>query len=541
MASPITNEHREGKAVSQPVVRTEPLGGSHLSQSARTGQLPQWYRPIPRGSDEWRGHARDVAQSASATWFRDLEQAIEPTGAAAARLSRVANGDGVVVTTGQQPGLFGGPLMTLVKAITARALADALEETLGLPVAPLFWAATDDADFHEAAVVSVALDGGARELRLEARSPAGTPMARIPIDHDIDHHVAVFREACGSGAHDVFLDDALRAYRDGATLGDAYVAVLRRVLEPLQMAVLDASHPSVARAGASLLRRAANNGDALAGVVRRRNDEISAAGFTPQVEEVPGLSLVFLNRDGTKRRLPLTEAAALRELPSDQFLSATVLLRPVLERALVPTAAYVGGPGEIAYFAQVSAVSDALGVPTPLVVPRWSTTIVEPRVQRTLQRFDLSVEGFIDPHAVEGRVAREHLSPDAARALVDLRSRVASGIASLDAASGGLLANEVIEGLRRSLEHKLARVERRLLAAVKRRETEIMHQLATARGSLYPHGTRQERKLAFIPFLARYGPELVEQLRAAAGVHARSIVSGAPVMATSSAATPASV
>jgi uncharacterized protein YllA (UPF0747 family) len=224
----------------------------------------------------------------------------------------------------------------------------------------------------------------------------------------------------------------------------------------------------------------------------------------------------------------------VREGPHDQFLSSTVLLRPVIERALLPTAAYVGGPGEIAYFAQVSAVSDALGVPTPLVVPRWSTTIVEPRVQRTLARFSLSVDAFADPHAVEGRVARERLSPDAARALADLRSSVASSVGALDAACSGLLEEDVIEGLRRSLEHRFARLERRLLSAVKRRETEIMHQLASARGSLYPHGTRQERKLAFIPFLARYGPALIEQMRAAAGVHARSLLTGASVPAAPS-------
>jgi bacillithiol biosynthesis cysteine-adding enzyme BshC len=527
--------------MSDAIVRTEPLGGSALSQSARTGQLPQWYRPIPRGPDEWTRHARDIAAGVSSTWFTDLEQAIAPTGRAATRLARTVDGRGLVVTTGQQPGLFGGPLMTLVKAITARALADALATTTGVPVAPLFWAATDDADFHEAAAVSVALDGGARELRLEPRAPAGTPMARIPIDHDIDHHTALFREACGSGTHGSYVDDTVDAYHDGATIGDAYVAVLRRVLEPLEIAVLDASHRSVARAAAPLMRRAANNGEALAGVVRRRSDEISAAGFTPQVEEVPGLSLVFLNRDGSKRRLPLLEAATVRELPPDQFLSPTVLLRPVLERALLPTAAYVGGPGEIAYFAQLSALSDALGVPTPLVVPRWSTTIVEPRVQRTLKRFGLSIDAFADPHGVEGRMAREHLSPQAARALDDLRGGIAAGVSSLDTASGGLLPSEVIDGLRRSLEHRMARVERRLLAAVKRRETEIMQQVATARGSLYPHGARQERKLAFVPFLARYGPGLVEQMRAAADVHARSLLSGAPANAAATASVAAPV
>jgi uncharacterized protein YllA (UPF0747 family) len=527
--------------MTEPIVRTESLGGSTLSQSARTGQLPQWYRPLPRGAEQWREYGADVARTVATTWFRDLEGAIAPTGAAASRLARVVNGQGLVVTTGQQPGLFGGPLMTLVKAITARALADALETTLGVPVAPLFWAATDDADFHEAAAVSVALDGGARELRLEARAPAGTPMARIPIDHDIDHHVALFREACGSAAHASYMEDTLRAYHDGATIGDSYVGVLRRILEPLEMGVLDVSHATVAEAAAPLLRRAANNGDALSGVVRRRNDEISDAGFTPQVEEVPGLSLVFLNRDGSKRRLPLLEAAAIRELPPDQFLSATVLLRPVLERALLPTAAYVGGPGEIAYFAQVSAVSDALGVPTPLVVPRWSTTIVEPRVQRTLSRYRISVENFADPHGVETEVARERLSPELASALAGLRSNVDTGVSTLGAASDGLLTSEIIDGLRRSLDHRLARVERRTLAAVKRRETEVMRELATARGSLYPHGTRQERKLAFIPFLARYGPALIEQMQAAARAHAESLLTGAPSIASPPAAAPARV
>jgi bacillithiol biosynthesis cysteine-adding enzyme BshC len=523
--------------MSDAIVRTEPLGGSALSQAARTGQLPQWYRPIPREAEEWVDYGRGVSNSVSPTWFKDLEQAIAPTGRAANRLARVVEGEGLLVTTGQQPGLFGGALMTLVKAISARALADALQAMLGTPVAPLFWAATDDADFLEAATVSVSLDGGARELRLEARAPAGTPMARIPIDHDIDVHAALMREACGSGAHELYLDDTLRAYRVGATLGDAYVDVLRRVLEPLEMAVLDASDPNIARVAAPLMRRAANNGEALAGVVRRRSDEISTAGFTPQVEEVAGLSLVSLNRDGTKRRLPLTEAAAVRELPPDQFLSPTALLRPVLERAILPTAAYVGGPGEIAYFAQVTAVSDALGVPTPLVVPRWSTTIIEPRIQRTLTRFGLSVEAFAEPHAVEGRIARERLSPDAARALVDLRNNVAAGISSLAAANGGLLATDVIEGLRRSLEHRMARLERRLLAAVKRRETEVMHQIATARGSLYPHGTRQERKLAFVPFLARHGPALVDQMLSAAGAHVRELLAGTPTIAVSATAT----
>jgi len=158
--------------VTQPVVRTESLGGSPLSQAARAGRLLDWYPSVPRGADDWRTHADRVTSSVDNRWLDALAPAIAASGSAGERLARSAGGKGAVVTTGQQPGLFGGPLMTLAKAITARALADTLEEMTGMPVAPVFWAATDDADFDEAAVVSISLDDGAHELRLESRAPA---------------------------------------------------------------------------------------------------------------------------------------------------------------------------------------------------------------------------------------------------------------------------------------------------------------------------------------------------------------------------------
>jgi bacillithiol biosynthesis cysteine-adding enzyme BshC len=505
------------------VVRTESLGGSPLSRAARNGELPEWYRAAPADADQWTQYVREVAGSVSADWLDDLRGAIAPSGAALSRLGKSAGGKGVVITTGQQPGLFGGPLMTLVKAISARALADELAAKTGLPVAPLFWSATDDADFDEAAGVLVAMDGGAKELRLERRAPTGTPMARVPIDDEIDAHAAVLRDACGSAPHRSYLEAALSSFRDGATIGDAYTALLRTILEPLEMGVLDASHPDIARRAAPLLRKAAANGEAIASAAHRRIEEIAAAGHKPQVEEVPGLSMVFLNANGTKQRLPIRDAATLAD-SRDAFLSATVLLRPVVERAIVPTAAYVAGPGEFAYFAQVSAVAEQLGVATPFVVPRWSATIVEPRTQRILDELRLTVGDLADPNAADTRVARARLSPAAAEALQSLRNDVQRGIENLGRAGDGLIPTRSLEGLQRTIEHRLERTERRLLAGVKRAEADAMRQLATARGSLFPHGTRQERKLSYIPFLVRYGPPLLEQLLDGAREHARAIV-----------------
>jgi uncharacterized protein YllA (UPF0747 family) len=431
--------------------------------------------------------------------------------------------------------------MSLVKAISARTLADTLQDMLGVPVAPVFWAATDDADFDEAAVVSVALDGGARELCLEPGAPAGTPMARVPIGDDVRALAEYLREACGSAPHAAYLQEALATYQPGVTVGDAYLALLRTILEPLEIAVLDASHPSVAQAGDQLLRRAVSGAQHVADAVRARNAAIEARGFSPQVEEVRGLSLVFLNANGTKRRLAVSDAATLGDLDEHQFLSSTVLLRPVLERAILPTATYVGGPGEYAYFAQVTAVAEALDTPVPMVVPRWSMSLLEPRIARQLERLDVAPESLADPTAVESLIARRRLSPDADAALHALRGAAVNGVDTLRAANDGLVPDAVLEGLQRSIEHRVERAERRFLAGVKRREADVMRQIATVRGALYPHGAPQERKLAYVAFLARYGPQLLDDMVGAARGHARSLVAGTPSLGISSSSAPARV
>jgi bacillithiol biosynthesis cysteine-adding enzyme BshC len=508
-------------------VLTDALGGSVLSKAARAGELPQWFVPVPRSADEWKRHAQAVMESVPTDWFARLEPAIKPTGAAAARLAKSAGGKGLVITTGQQPGLFGGPLMTLVKALSARALADVLQETIGIPVAPVFWAATDDADFEEAARVSLALEGGARELSLEQTSPAGTPMTRVPMGGDVERLSALLRDACGSTPHADYLTRALERYKSGATVGDAYVALLREVLEPFEIAVLDVSHESIGRASADVTARAATRAEAVAAAVKRRGEEIVAAGYTPQVDEVPGLSVVFINEHGAKRRLPQAEAIEWKA-SGDAWLSSTVLLRPVLERALLPTAAYVGGPGEVAYFAQVTAVADALDLPRPLVVPRWSTTIIEPRVQKMLDDLGVNQESIADPHAVEGKLARIRVPAEMDAGLRGLREGLQKELDRLARANDGVVANEVLEGVKRTIEHRLERLERRVVAGVKRRETDLMRAIGTARGALYPHGAKQERKLAWVPFLARYGPSLVDEMLAAARQHARALVGASP-------------
>lgn len=515
--------------MSLPLIVTESLGGSALARRAVGGDVPrEWYIPRPTSATAWRERAAEVRAAAPSDWLARLSLAFGASGVARARLERVARAGGVVVTTGQQPGLFGGAIYTWSKALSALELCDAIERETGIPAAPVFWAATDDADFAEASETWISLPGGAERLVMAGPATDGLPMAEHPLG-DVRELLDRLIAAAGSAVDPGILDALRLSYHPLETVGGAYLTLLRVVLQPLGIAVLDASHPTLLDAERPLLTRALTAGVAVAEALRARDTELRAAGHAPQVADVEGLSLVFGRDDGRKVRIPLRDADAVVARGASERLSPNVLLRPVAERSVLPTVAYVAGPGEIAYFAQVSAVATALGAPVPLVVPRWSCTILEPHVQDLLRARGVTREELASPHAVEGRLAREATPETVRGALAAWRVRVDEGGEALRAAldaEQGLLAPGIVDATRRQMLWRADRLERRLGAALKRRSQAMLHDVGTMRGALYPGGYRQERALNLVPLLARHGMGVVDAMRQAARRHADALVGG---------------
>lgn len=518
------------ETVTQHMLRivARPLGGSPLVRDGHiAAAAAAWYPPKPGTPDAWRMRAADVRATVEPRWLDTLRPAFSASGAAADRLERVAGGRGVVVTTGQQPGLFGGPLYTWWKALTALALADALEAATGVPHAPVFWAATDDSDFAEASQTYVAVRGELMRLALPPRATTGERMIDVPLG-DTEPLIAHLSAGAGAAVYPTALEAVAASYVPTATVGGAYLSLLRRVLEPLGMSVLDASHPAVGTAGTPLLHTALREAGAVEQALAARDEAIRGAGFRPQVPLVRGRSLVFANVNGVRERVAIASAARVAAARLEA-LGPNVLLRPLVERAILPTTAYVAGPGEMAYFAQVSAVADVLGAQAPLVVPRWSGTVVEPHIQRLLDRYDLHLEALRDPHAAEGVVAREGLDPAVRDALGRMRGAATAAMEALgsalrDAGEPSVPA-AVLTGAARDVERRLGRLERRIVAAAKREQTGAMTDLASLRAALVPAGKPQERMLNLFPLLARHGPVLFDAVREAAESHAADLIS----------------
>ena len=524
-------------SVDDVIVRTTQLGGSPLSQAVQRGDVgAEWYAHRPASPAAWRAHAQQVRASLDGLdWLTTLAPALAATGAAAERLAQAA-ARGVVVTTGQQPGLFGGPAYTWSKALSALSLADELSAAIDMPVAPVFWAASDDADWMEAAVTHVATARGLQALSLVGPASQGVAMADVPLG-DLTAARAALTAACGSAAQASVLAAVDAAYVPHATVGAAYVQLLRALLEPLGIAVLDAAHPACRAASDRFLRHALTAAASVSDALSARTQAIEAAGYAPQVDVIDGLSLVFhtglvSSGDGIQRvrvRVPVAEAATVAREAEPGSLGANVLLRPVLERSLLPTLTYLAGPGELAYFAQVSPIASALGASVPVVSPRWAGEVLDGDAYQALDRLGLTDEMLRDPHAAEQHLAQRLLDDgindtlERLRVAIDAQLRTLRG--SVDGA-GAPVSHDVIAGLSRDLTHRIDRFEHRVLGGVKRNETEAMRELAYVRASLRPLGKSPERVLNLLPYLARFGVGLLLRLRDASVLHAQSLVYG---------------
>lgn len=473
----------------------------------------------------------------SAALADGLLEAFVPVDGTIPRRADLATPGTLCVTTGQQPGLFTGAAYTIHKALSARALAALLQARWGRPVVPVFWLAGDDHDHAEATHGAwVTGAGELREVRLPPRPPGAplTPMYREPLPPEIaaaldqlnaDLKGAEFREGAVAWL--------ARHYRVGATVGGAFAGALAELLAPLGIPCFDPTHPAARRAMAPLLLRAAEQGLAIDRALAARHRELVGAGHDPGVTVGDGATLVMLKGRVGRDRLVTTTggfrsrrggeelaAQALAGLAASapERLSPNVLLRPVVEAALLPTVAYVAGPGELRYLALTPPVYEALAVTPQRPVPRWSGLVLEPFVDRTLPRLGLALEELLaDGAGVEGRIARAKFPPQVVEALDALRRGAGAAYATLAA-----LAPEVdptlvrtMQGLRDRALYQADTAEQKLVRAFKRREGDELRQLRRLRATLRPRGEPQERVLTVAPWLARSGPGFMGALAGA--------------------------
>jgi bacillithiol synthase len=450
------------------------------------------------------------------------------TRAAAARLADPVTR---VVITGQQAGLFGGPLFTLLKAVTAMRLAAEMERTHGVPVVPVFWIDAEDHDWAEVSGCTV-LDAELtpRTIRLKDLDGAGErPVARLVLDDAIG--VAI-DELAATLPNTEFRDEVIaglrRAYTPGRGMADAFGCWLETVLGPHGLVVYDSSDPAAKPLARDIFTREIAEPGATAELASRAGQALIAQGYHAQVTPTEGaISLFHLDasRESIKaagdqafigdRTTTLAELAAEASSSPEHF-SPNVILRPLVQDAIFPTICYVAGPNELAYLGQLRAVYAHFGIEMPLMYQRATATLVDSATLRFLGKYGLPLTTLQpqDEKALNDLLDSQ-LPPTVEHALSGVTTLVNE---RMDALAGVVpQIDPTLEGTVRTtlgkMQHELHTLHNKVIQAAKRKDETLRRQFQRAQALTFPAGHPQEREIGFVWFLNRYGSALIQRLR----------------------------
>ncbi|MDT8368345.1 MAG: bacillithiol biosynthesis cysteine-adding enzyme BshC [Longimicrobiales bacterium] len=447
------------------------------------------------------------------------------------RKEELARRGGFVVTTGQQPGLFSGPLFTIYKALTAVRLAEELEAELERPVVPLFWIAGEDHDWEEAHHTHlVGVDNELHRVEVAEVEGAGRDaLWRVELGTAGLNAVARLREILPPTDFSESLFATLEeAYGEGATLPSGFERCMAEYLAPRGVLFVSAHDPALKARSRGILRRAVEEAEAHETALSARARELDGEGLPVQVPILEGGLNLFVDgssgrervyRDGTGFALRhsgrrFTREALLTLLDDEpDRVTPNVLLRPVVESAVFPTVAYVAGPGELAYWGELAPLFDALDVPMPVVHPRLGGTVIEGKVRKVLDKFGVTLDQLALPaHELASELARDEM-PDEVRAVLGrIRGAIGQGSSELTEAVRALdpTLKGPIGSARGAAFEAFAEAEKKILQAVKREQEIALQQIGKARLHLRPDGRPQERVLNVSYYLARFGPSFLD-------------------------------
>jgi bacillithiol biosynthesis cysteine-adding enzyme BshC len=449
-------------------------------------------------------------------------------------INRFANGAAAVVS-GQQVGLFSGPAYAIYKAVSAIQIAQELTRA-GVDAVPVFWMATEDHDLDEVRISTWFHEGKLTRFEMPGNGDAGQPVGRIALGAQVaemvDEAARILTTAGGEFVARIFRE----SYGAQETYGSAFGKLFARLFAEQGLILLDPLDVRLHRVGGEVLRRAVNERDELNEALLARGKELDKAGFDAQVKVTARSTLIFGMgsgaREGTRQPIAVgggrfvcgeqswtkDELSQAVEAEPEKF-SPNALLRPVLQDFLLPTAAYIAGPAEIAYYAQAEVIYKKLLGRMPVILPRAAYTILNAKAEKLLRRYGLQVEDvWRGSQELRRRMETSSVPPtlgwnfdksvkESARMLAQLKKQIVRLDPTLDGA---------VETAQKKIAFQLEKLKRKTGKAQALKTGLLAAHQEFLESLLYPHKVLQSRELCFLPFLASWGMGALKELQSLA-------------------------
>ena len=509
-----------------------PLAGDYAYNFTKVEGL---YAGNPMEPEAWRDavgraqpKARDRGTLVSLLQAQQAQRNAPPASRAAA--ARLADPAAVTVVTGQQAGVFGGPLFTLLKALTALQLARRTERDLKVPTVAVFWVDAEDHDWEEVRSCTV-LDAEfqPRTVTLPDLDGAGElPIARLTlgpqVEQTIDELASILQQTEFTSQ---IIADLRAAWRPGTGMAQAFATWIETILGPHGLVLFDSSDAGAKPLVAEVFAKELASPGRTAALAADAGDALAARGHAPQVTLQPD-SVSLFSLDGGRRpikrqgdQLMIGETAHTSEALSRDAaarpggFSPNVLLRPIVQDTLFPTICYVAGPSELAYLGQLRGVYEQFGVPMPLMFPRSTATLLDSGATRFLEKYGVPFLDLRTPdESALNRLLEAQLPASVEQSLRDAASQTQQAMARVVEALRSL--DPTLEGAAKTtlgkMDHELRSLHSKVIHAAKKRDETLRRQFVRAQAQAFPHGHPQERTLGVVYFLNKYGPGLVDLL-----------------------------
>jgi bacillithiol biosynthesis cysteine-adding enzyme BshC len=450
----------------------------------------------------------------------------------AARVSaeRLADGKTVVIITGQQAGLFGGPLFTLLKAVTAMKLAARVSREHNVTVMPVFWIDAEDHDWPEVRGCTV-LDAEStpRTITLGDLDGAGDlPIGRLTLDGQIQGALQALQAALPQTEFtSTILETLATAYQPRVSMSEAFAKWIESVLGPHGLVVYDSSDPASKPLARRVFTHELTHPGQTARLASGAGEELIAAGYHAQVTpHESAVSLFYLNdeREGIRfvgnrvmigERETTMNALMAEATEEPQHFSPNVLLRPIVQDTLFPSICYVAGPNELAYLGQLRDVYAHFDIPMPLMYQRATATIADSATIRFLTKYTFPVEALQQQdEAALNQLLQDQLPPTVEEALTNAAAEIEQRLAAVATVVPQI--DPTLDGTVKStlgrMQHDLRTLHNKVIQAAKRRDDTLRRQFQRAQALTFPNGQPQEREIGLVWFSNRYGPALVDRL-----------------------------
>ena len=456
--------------------------------------------------------------------LREQNQCWGQSAARERNMGRLSKANCLAVVTGQQVGLFTGPAFAVYKALTAVKLADYLTNQ-GIEAVPIFWLATEDHDLAEVNHTWVHDQDGQPRKIVYAPHPGveDAPAGSLTLADEVIAGIAEFEQSLPPGAESRAIVDWLRsAYKPGATLGSAFGAAMAQLLSKYGVLTIDPLDTRVHRITSQVFQHASAENSLLRESLLARNEQLISSGYHAQVRVTDTSTLLFVYESGRRSILrqegaDFVSSSGTKYNASDlrgvaesrpELLSPTALLRPVLQDALLPTVAYVGGPAEIAYLAQSVPLYERVVGRMPVVVPRASITLMEPAMQRLVKKYSLGLDDvFAGRRPLREKMASRFFSEDLTAQFASATESLERHIASIQQALQQLDPTlvDAAKNAAQKMLHQISNLERKAAASVQGKSDQVERDAARLENALYPEKAMQERVYCGPSLLARFG------------------------------------